>query len=413
MRDIKQDLDPIIDKHINSVINFLCEMIKFESTRGHEGPVNRFIFNEMKSLCDEAELIQIPDSFSSHPDYSWKMEGINYSDTQNVRFKFNPKSSKGKSLIINAHSDVVPQSKNQKDAFNPIIKNGKIFGRGACDDKGQIAVIYFVLKCLDILKLKPGAPVSIDIVIEEENGGNGTLYAIRDQMKADAAIVMEPSQFKILSSVRGAVWFEVKCIGKPTHSGSQGPGISAIKLAYQAMHILEDYHDELLRKSRGTNRLFDEYENPMPITFGILNAGDWPATVPAVASIKGVFGFLPNATVQEVQDGMKDALKKHGDNWLRDNFEITFNMLNNEGNQIPENHPLVEELKRAELKAGINPVVSAMTAACDAWQYVHRLNVPTVVAGAGNLNHAHSNIEQIEIEDIKKRARSCGLFFCS
>ena len=410
MHITEKKIDITIDKLIDDTINFLCEMIKYPSTREKEGVLNRFIHNQMKALCDKAELIQIPESFISHLDYSWPIEGLSYADTQNVRFKFTPKVSTGKSLIINAHSDVVPPSKNQSDAFIPKIEAGKVFGRGACDDKGQIAVIYLVLRCLNELKLKPSAEISIDIVIEEENGGNGTLFAIQDQIKADAAIVLEPSEFKILPSVRGAVWFEVKCIGRPTHSGSQEPGISALKLAIQAMNILEDYHDELLKKSRGVNKLFDEFENPMPITFGILSAGDWPATVPATASFKGVFGFLPNVSIMEVQNGMKDALNKHGDKWLKNNFEITFNMLNNEGNQIPDNHPLVESLKNAEISAGIAPVVSAMTAACDAWQYVHRLKVPTVVVGAGSLSHAHSNIEQIKVEDIRKMAKALLYF---
>ena len=412
MENIENNFDTVIEKQLNSAVDFLCKMVKFDSVRGKEGLVNRFIFDEMKNLCDNAELIQIPDSFVSHPKYSWKIEGLKYFETQNVRLNFNPETKKGKSLILNAHSDVVPNSQNQIDAFNPRIKNGKIFGRGTCDDKGQIAVMYLVLKCLKQLKLRPAAPISIDIVVEEENGGNGSLFALQDQMIADAAIIMEPSDFKILPSVRGAVWFEVKCTGRPTHSGSQEPGISAIKMAVKAMNILEIYHDELLKKSRGINKLFDSFDNPMPITFGMLNAGDWPATVPAVASIKGVFGFLPNSTVTEVQNGMKEALEKSGDNWLRDNFEITFNMLNIEGNQIPDDHPLVEELCKAEIKAGIKPVVTAMTAACDAWQYVHRLKVPTVVIGAGSLKHAHSNIEQIEIDDIKKMAKTL-LYFIS
>jgi acetylornithine deacetylase len=403
MKITDNDLDAIIDGRINDAVDFLCEIIKFPSMRGKEGPVNRFIYDKMK--FDEAELIQIPGSFPSHKDYSWPLEGLKYSDTQNLRLNFKPNISTGKSLIINAHSDVVPPSKNQVDAFNPKIENGKIFGRGACDDKGQIAVIYLALKCLLDLGLKPSSEISIDIVIEEENGGNGTLFAIQDQMKADAAIVMEPSEFKILPSVRGAVWFELKCTGRPAHSGSSGTGISALKLAIRAMEILGDYHDELLKKSRGINRLFDVFENPMPLTFGMLNAGDWPATVPAVASVKGVFGFLPNVSIKEVQNGMKDALEKNGDEWLKDNFEITFNMLNNEGNQIEEDHPLVETLKKAEVEAGISPDVSAMTAACDAWQYVHRLKVPTVVVGAGSLSHAHSNIEQIDINDIRKMAK--------
>lgn len=414
-----KDIDPVLDKNLNEALDFLCEMIKYPSTRGNEGPVNRFIYREMKTLCEKAELIQIPESFFSYPNYCWPLKDLSYSYTQNVRLKFFPEFSAKKSLIINAHSDVVPASKNQAHAFEPKIEYGKVFGRGACDDKGQIAVIFLVLKCLKDLRLKPASELSIDIVIEEENGGNGTLFAVRDQIKAEGAIVMEPSEIQILPSVRGAVWFEIKCYGVPVHSGSQKPGVSAIKLALQAMRILEKYHDEVFKNSKGINKLFDKFENPMPLTFGILNSGNWPATVPDEAVIKGVFGFLPNTSVSEIQNGMRGALKNNSDELLKNNFEISFNMLNNEGSEIPDNHPLVETFAKAERISGITPVVSAMTAACDAWQYVHRLKVPTIVVGAGSLADAHSNSEHIKIEDIRKLAKSliyfiedwCGLTY--
>lgn len=405
MQITKKNFDIVCEDFIDEAASFLCEMITYPSTRGNEGALNRFIYDKMKSLCDNAELIQIPDSFISHPNYSWYIPDLTYSETQNVRLKFNRKSSDGKSLIINAHTDVVPKSKNQINAFVPKVENSIVYGRGACDDKGQIAVIYLLLLCLKELNLKPLAELIIDFVIEEENGGNGTLFSLQDQIKADAAIVMEPTELKIFPAVRGAVWFEVKCFGKPGHSGNIKNRISALDTAIQAMNILEKYHEELLKKSRGFNKLFDDLENPMPLTFGMLNSGDWPATVPATAVFKGVFGFLPNVTVSEVQKGMKKALLKNGDDWLKNNFEIKFNMLNNEGNEIPEDHPLIKTLIDSAKGAGISPVISAMTAACDAWQYSHRLKIPVAVMGAGSLTHAHSNSEQIKIEDIQKMAK--------
>lgn len=410
MRATLTSFDDIVEKQTQDAVNFLCEIIRFPSTRGKEGPVNRFIHKKFEQLCDKAELVQIPDSFIDHPDYRWPEEGLSYTDTQNVRLKFDPPNPVGKSLIINAHTDVVPASRNQVDAFNPKISEGKIFGRGACDDKGHVAVMYLVLRCLKELKLRPMGEISINFVIEEENGGNGTLYSLQDEIKADGALVLESSELEIYTSVRGAVWFEVKCKGNPTHSGSTKPGISALKMAVEAMEIIEKYHDELLERSRGTNELFDQFSNPMPVTFGMLNAGDWPATVPAMASFKGVFGFLPNVSTLEVQEGLKASLRKNGNEWLRNNFEINFNMLNNEGNQISQNHPLVESVKMAELSAGIKPKISAMTASCDAWQYEHRLNVPTVVIGAGSISHCHSNIEQIAIKDIQAFAKTLLYF---
>jgi acetylornithine deacetylase/succinyl-diaminopimelate desuccinylase-like protein len=80
-------------------------------------------------------------------------------------------------------------------------------------------------------------------------------------------------------------------------------------------------------------------------------------------------------------------------------------MLNNEGNELPEQHPLVQDLSAAARDAGLTMEISAMTAACDAWRYSTMLGIPTVVTGAGSLRYAHSNEEQISILEIKQTAK--------
>ena len=394
-----------IDLLAGDSTEFLCDMIRIPSTRGNEGPVNRLVAERMKGLCADVELMQLPESFKDDPLYSWPLPGLRYENTQNLRLTLkgtSPESSR--SLILNAHSDVVPPSKNQEKAFEPTVRNGVVFGRGACDDKGQIAVVHLLLSMLKMLHLRPRGTVTVDIVVEEENGGNGTLFMIRNPVRADGAIVMEASERRVYAAVRGAVWFEVICRGKPGHSGRASDVVSALKEAVKAMSALEEYHDRLLASSRGFNPLFDAYENPMPVTFGEMHAGDWPATAPAIATIKGVFGFLPNTNIKAVQQGMIDAVTNSPHQYLRENFEIHFNMLNNEGNELPVDHPLVQELIGAASDTGVQMQVSAMTAACDAWRY-SLMGIPTVVMGAGSLKYAHSNEEQIAVAEIKETAR--------
>ncbi len=393
-----------IESLTDEAVGFLCDMIRFPSTRGNEGPLNDFIYKKTKDLADKAELHRIPESFKQNPEYRWPLKEISYGVAHNVHLLLDGVDNSARSVILNAHTDVVPPSKNQLDAFEPRVEDGIVFGRGACDDKGQIASIYLALKTMKLLELKPKGKVSIDFVIEEENGGNGTLFAIQTAPGADAAIVMEASELKILPAVRGAVWFTATFTGKPGHSGRAGDVVSALKLAVKGMSILEDYHDELLKKSRGHNPLFDSFENPMPVTFGVLNAGDWPATAPATATVKGVFGFLPNMHMQEIQEGMLNALKNQEDEWLRDHFEMRFDMLKSDGNEIPVDHPLVKTLKSGIQKAGITPEVSALTGSCDAWLYNNKLGIPTVVLGAGSLKYAHSNTERIKVVEIQSLA---------
>ncbi len=410
-------IDRCIDSLAGESADFLCDLIRIPSTRGNEGPVSRLAHARLKEFCTQAELMRIPSSFASDPLYSWPLPGLTYDDTQNLRLTLAGIRESSRSLILNAHTDVVPPSWNQRDAFSPSIQDGVIFGRGACDDKGQIAVVYLLLALLKRLNLRPGGTVTVELVIEEENGGNGSLFMVRNPVHADGAIVLEASEGKIFTAVRGAVWFELICRGKPGHSGRASDVVSALKEAVKGMDCLEKYHDELLAASRGLNPLFDRYENPMPVTFGMMRAGDWPATAPAGASVKGVFGFLPNTNIRAVQQGMIDSIRKSPHAYLRENFELQFTMLNNEGNELTVDHPLVQGLSAAAGDCGVPMEISAMTAACDAWRYSTMLGIPTVVMGAGSLKYAHSNEEQIAVREIKETAkvlfrfleRWCGL----
>jgi acetylornithine deacetylase len=385
-------------------VDLLCDIIRMPSVRGAEGPVNRYLAEVFAPIVRQAKLMAIPDSFQNDSDYRWPLEDFSYEDTENLRLHLGTKRN-GKSLLLNAHVDVVPPSQGQDRPWEPQVTNGVVIGRGACDDKGQIAVIYLALKTLNILGLQPAAEVTIDLVVEEENGGNGTLWMTRHPVSAQAAIVMEPTRMRICPAVRGAVWFTLTLTGRAGHSGSADATVSAIKLAQKAMVDLEKYHDDLLVESRGHNPLFDAYENPMPITFGQIQAGDWPATSPAQATVKGVFGFLPNKKVADVHAGMQHALANSDDPWLRENFQLEFNMLNSDGFEIPEDHPMVTDLISALQKSNQPTELIALTGSCDAFMYNNIMNIPTVVFGAGDLwKYAHANNEQINIEDIQNTA---------
>ncbi|UCE07172.1 MAG: M20/M25/M40 family metallo-hydrolase, partial [bacterium] len=300
------------------------------------------------------------------------------------------------SILFNTHADVVPAPKSQ---FEPIVKNEVIYGRGACDAKGQIATLFLLFCFLKKSGFRFKGDIIIHIVIEEENGGNGTLAAIRKGEMADAAIVMEPSSLKILPSVRGAVWFRVITKGQPGHSGSGGKRISALDLAIEAKEILSDYHKKLLAESRGIP-LFDEYENPMPITFGKLHAGDWPATIPNQGILEGVLGFLPNKTRFQVMEEIRQEIHQYGSNELIENCDLEF-MYRHDAHVLPVDHSFVTTLSESCKKTGVPIEITAMVASCDSWFYNNQLKIPTVVFGAGDLAVAHSNHEHIKIKELE------------
>ena len=379
-------------------INFLKELIKIPSTRGQEGDAARFAQEAFSAICDHASLVPIDDSIIGDPDYDFIIPGFSYKNTPQVEVIFEGDPA-GKAIVFNTHLDVVPPSAGQIDPFQPREENGLIFGRGSVDAKGQVATLYALGLIIRENKVELPGKVIFHLVVEEENGGNGTLAMVRRGVDADAAVILEPSELNVIPAVRGAVWFQIKVYGKATHSGNTIGRVSAIDKAFDVIQVLRDYHDQLLESSRHLP-LFDAYQDPMPLTIGQIESGTWPATVPSEATLKGLIGFLPNKNRHEIQYELEEAIKNSGDAWLKDNYEITFPMLRNDGNMLPVDHPLVTMLVDSLKSNGIDTKIDAMRAACDAWQYANTVGIPTVVFGPGSLNVAHSAEEHIPIEEI-------------
>lgn len=379
---------------------FLCDLIRFPSLPGQEREAVDYAAARFAELAD-VERVPLSDSLHQDEDYADPIPGIAYEGRSNLRVRLTGAGG-GRSLLFNTHLDVVPASQGQQRPFDPVVQDGVVRGRGACDAKGQAAALYTALLVLRRLNVALKGDVLAHLVVEEEVGGNGTLAMTRRGERADGCIVMEPTDMKILTSVRGAVWFRVTCTGKPGHSGRAGDTVSALKMAIRVTEILEGYHKRLLAASRGIP-LFDPFPNPMPITFGKLAAGDWPATAPSRAVLEGVLGLLPNKTRHQVMEEMRQAIVSEGDEWLREHFTLEF-MYRHDAHVLEPEHPLPVGLTAACGKAGVPGTISAMTASCDSWFYNNQLNIPTVVFGPGSLGFAHSNEEQIRLEDIATAA---------
>jgi acetylornithine deacetylase len=392
-----RQLRAAIETHREDAVGLLCDLIRIPSVRGAEGQAMRLLHARMNAVVDERELVPVADAIQEDPDYSFRLPDITYSDRPNLRV-VRKGTGGGRSLIVNTHLDVVPASSGQDRPFDGRIEDGVVFGRGACDCKGQAALFYLALAAIKEMGIELKGDLIGHLVIEEECGGNGTLAFVRGEDRADAALVLEPSELKILPSIRGAVWFTVNVYGRAGHSGQAGRTVSALKEAMRAIEILEGYHGRLLAESRG-HPLYDAYDNPMPITFGTLEAGDWPAMAPRKATFKGVLGFLPTRTKEEVMREMGEALKAEGGDWLPDHFDMEF-MYRHDCNEVPVDHPIVSTLERACLASGKPAEVAAMPASCDAWFYTNLIGVPAVVIGAGTLGVAHSSQEQIPVQSL-------------
>ena len=380
---------------------FLCELIRLPSTPGQESDVMSLLLERMSRLEAGVEKVALSNDLLKDPDYCDPVPGLRYDGRFNIRIVRRGKGG-GRAVAMNTHTDVVPPSEGMEEPWTPRLRDGAVYGRGACDAKGQVVTIYLVLKALDELGADFKGDVISHLVVEEEVGGNGTLAMARRGEKADACMVLEPTGGKLMSSIRGAVWFRIVFSGRAGHSGQAGRSRSALLMARDAMAILEKYHAALLAASRGFP-LFDHHPNPMPITFGRLQAGNWPAAAPSRAVLEGVLGLLPNKTKEQVCEEMRQALLRAGDEFLARNFELSF-MYRHDSSVLDTQHEWPQTILRAAHAVELPLEQDGMPASCDAWFYNNVLGIPTVVYGPGTLAVAHSKDEHIQMQDIARSA---------
>jgi len=390
-----------VEQCLGDAQKFLEELIAFPSLPGQEHEAMLFLEAAFSGLRWAVARVPLDDKLRADPDYSSPLPDIRYQGRFNLRIR-RPGQGGGRSLVFNTHVDVVPPSEGMHDAWTAKVLDGKVFGRGTCDAKGQIATLYLLACVLNKLQIPTRGDLILHLVNEEECGGNGTLAMIRHGERADGCVVLEPSNSRLYTSVRGAVWFCLACMGEAGHSGQPGQTRSALLMARDAMAAFEKYHAELLANSRGFE-LFDGHPNPMPLTFGRLVAGNWPASAPSRAVLEGVLGFLPNKTKEQVCEEMQRALATARDGSLADGSQLAFTYRHDSSVLSPA-HPLPQTLLQAGRAAGRPLTVSGMTASCDAWFYNNQLRIPTVVYGPGSLSVAHSRHEHIAMADIAQAA---------
>jgi acetylornithine deacetylase len=309
-------------------------------------------------------------------------------------------------LILNSHSDVVPGS---EDMFMPRYEDGVVYGRGACDAKGHIVTMLLVLRALSEFGVKLKGDLSAQMVIEEEVGGNGALSLIRQGHRADAAVILEPSNLQVCPANRGAVWYRLSVKGRPVHMAKYWEGVNAIHEMTGIINVLREYETQLRRESKG-HPLFQDDPSPVGVNLGVIRGGEWPSTVAGECTIEGGIAFLPNKRLKQIKDEVWEAIEHGADDWAREHFTLDFARLHNDAYETAVDHPAVTALCKAadEIRGAQQP--TGFVASCDARLFYHRGEMPTIVFGAGDLSHAHSATEEIKVADIIKAAQALTLF---
>ena len=130
----------------------------------------------------------------------------------------------GRSLLLNGHVDTVtvePRGAWTRDPFGAEVADGLLYGRGASDMKGGLVAALMALGYLRAAGVRLAGDVIVQSVVNEEHAGNGTLDLVRRGWRADAAIVLEPTENRVAVSHPGGLYWQVTVPGVPRSPGAR------------------------------------------------------------------------------------------------------------------------------------------------------------------------------------------------
>jgi acetylornithine deacetylase len=285
-------------------------------------------------------------------------------------------SGGGRSLLLNGHLDTVGVA-GMEAPFEPRIEDGRLRGRGAYDMKGAIAAALVAAAELPDLR----GDVIVTAVADEELGSIGT-EAVLERIRADAAIVVEPTELQLAVAHRGFVAFEIETEGVAAHGSRSDLGVDAIARMGPVLVGLARLQDEL--SARPAHLLVGT-----PSTHAsLIEGGQELSSYPARCLLIGERRTIPGETVAAVQSELRT---------IADGAVVRIGP-SREPYEAPADHPFVELVGRA---AGVGEHVGALFWTDAA--LIGAAGIPTVLfgpAGAG----AHAAVEWVELASLERVA---------
>jgi len=303
----------------------------------------------------------------------------------NIIARLLPKQKPAQRILLAPHMDTVgvPDEKS----FVPRARNGRLYGRGACDTKGTVAMMTAALLDLACSRRRPSrTEIAFAGLIDEENGQTGSRVLAASQFKADLAIVGEPTELRVVTAHKGDLWLELEARGKSAHGARPELGRNAVHAMARIVDLLETDYAAQLRKRRHSL-----LGNPT-INVGSMAGGIQPNIVPDRCVISIDRRTLPGETETTVRREIRALLHRRRHQAAFRNVKAA--------ECLPMETTLDLPLVRQFLRSVGQKQPAGVDFFCDA-SVLSAGGIPSVVFGAGNIAQAHTADEWISLRSLE------------
>jgi acetylornithine deacetylase len=295
-------------------------------------------------------------------------------------------------VLLEAHMDTVGTENMAIEPFTPAIRDGRVYGRGACDTKGSLAAFVHAVTSLLEADRKFSRNVVLAAVVDEEYGFTGATQAVNAGLRADFGIVGEPTRLRIVRAHKGVVRWNITATGVAAHSAYPDRGRNAIYSMARLVSQLEQYASTLV--DGAAHPLL----GPPTLSVGVIQGGQAVNIVPDRCSIQVDRRTIPAETSESVLRPLQELTKPMS------GVELEPPFLDVPGMEVPPGSPAVAHLEEAIRGVIGESVAEAAHYATDAGIY-NAAGIPTVVFGPGDIHQAHTDTEYLDLEEFQQAIR--------
>lgn len=320
----------------------------------------------------------------------------------NLVARYAPPTPSSFSVLWECHQDTVPVDGMTVDPFGAAVEGGRLYGRGACDVKAGAAAMLTAFARL-VRERPPGsAAVTLAFTVDEEHTFLGVQHLMESGVRADGAVVAEPTGLDIVKAHKGVVRWAIETAGVACHSSRPENGVNAVYRMARVLRGLEEYAEKL-RSSRT-----DPLLGPPTLSVGMVHGGVSPNTVPDRCRIEIDRRVLPGEDPAAVVGDVDAFLRRYP------GIDFPFDTIRKLA--CPALPPTGSDGLIDRLGSAIDAVVGrhAVTVVpfgTDA-SSIAAAGVPAVVFGPGDIAQAHTRDEWVELRQVEQAADILYRFAC-
>ncbi|MEN8136483.1 MAG: M20/M25/M40 family metallo-hydrolase [Thermodesulfobacteriota bacterium] len=287
-------------------------------------------------------------------------------------------------LLIVGHMDTVSGG-GMADPFSGDLRDGVIFGRGACDDKGPLAVgLAAVLDLHRELGVAPAYDITFAGSIDEECTMSGATKLAEELADWDLCIALEPTDLNIIRAHKGVYRCRVITRGKAAHSSHPDQGLNAISMMMPIINDLERLGTDLKAQA-------DPDLGRASLAITKILGGTSLNTIPNYCEIGIDIRLLPNMQREEVTELVKKCVADRGE---------VDEIYSGDGIDTSMDNPQIKSLMASIKAGGGDPGPITASFATDCSRLHHK--GPCIVWGPGDIQQAHQSTEYISVPQLEQ-----------